>query len=802
MHIQETWSVSGTLQKTKEDFGAEMATRQDTAGPQATLRTITYRLSTASPKSLPQVAAQVAGLLWSCKELLSSSSTAKQGSEAATAVHRFKTYLSTLLQDRTIEGRWAAVVLAKATIEAGGLEVLSKSNGWVKNLLGILKRPDPPTTRILATITLTRIFMLTWDHSNLVREITTPALPGFVATCVSNANHQRCSSAELHTTLEAFATLLPRHPTIFRTNETQIRALLTQISSSGSLNVSESHYSAEHQDVARRVLVLLHHCSPKQGAGGKWDETLKATIAATHATCDRVFRSVVENWQSSSGIQPSANSNVLLQGEAEMEGDDAAGLHGWTGVFAGSERLISLLGMIETHIESATSGAVTVRVGAVLDLVSRILNLRIPSAKHGSATLNHQVSKDERDALYVNLPSVHVATLALVQIVLQRFGKAATSTVQTVLGEVTWLFATESTELDVRTAVYSVTSNILELQGPSLTKDDVVDIESIVKKCCEDLLPIGQHGSTQILMVNTGDIGTQQANTASSHATRHTDRDAAAKALLRTCFAKLYPSHIPGRLRTLMERTAVLTQDKEALVSCVLNPAVSSNQSKIQPSLLPLLARQHANAAEVEAILRPRMPVVRTGRKQADEDVLEEEYEADDHVEEDATMLDDNAEYDAQGGADQQATEPTADLLAALVQQDAAADSEDLYSVSPQILAKRRPDEVIAPGLVSEKRRAEDIPTETEPKKRSKTNGVDEGSPGHGEVQATTISEHPPSSFVTAPEPSQQVVAETTTVSSTAVTNAVDMGSDDSDFEMPPLTMEQDTEDEDDEGEE
>ncbi|KAK3676471.1 hypothetical protein LTR78_003747 [Recurvomyces mirabilis] len=780
-----------------------MATRQDTAGPQATLRTITYRLSTASPKSLPQVAAQVAGLLWSCKELLSSSSTAKQGSAAATTVHRFRTYLSTLLQDRTIEGRWAAVVLVKATIEAGGLEVLSKSNGWVKNLLGILKRPDPPTTRILATINLIRIFMLTWDHSNLVRETTTPALPGFVATCLSNANHQRCSSAELHTTLEAFATLLPRHPTIFRTNETQIRALLTRILSSGSINVSESHYSAEHQDVARRVLVLLHHCSPKQGAGAKWDETLKATITATHATCDRVFRSVVENWQSSSGVQPSVNANVLLQGEAQMEVDDAAGLHGWTGIFAGSERLISLLGILEADMETETSGVVTVRVGAVLDLVSRILNLRIPSAKHGSATLNHQVSKDERDALYVNLPSVHVAAIALVQSLLQRFGKAATSTVQTLLGEVTWLFATESTELDVRTGIYSVTSNILELQGSSLTKDDVIDIESIIKKCCEDLLPIGQHGSTQILMVNAGDIGTQQANTASSHATRHAKLDVAAKALLRNCFAKLYPPHIPGRLRTLMERTAVLTQDKEALVSCVLNPAVSSNRSKVQPSLLPLLAQQHANAAEVEAILRPRMPVVRTGRKQADEDELEEDkYEADDHAEEDVTVIDDNAEADAQGGADQQAIEPTADLLAALVQQDAAADSEDLYSVSPQIIAKTRQEEAVVLGITSEKRRAEEFPTETGAQKRAKTNAVEEGSPGHGEVQATTISEHPPSSFVTAPEPSQQVVAETKTVSSTAVTNTVDMGSDDSDFEMPPLTMEQDTEDEDDEGEE
>jgi len=128
-----------------------MATPSDGTNAQAVLRAITYRLSSTSPRQLPQVAAQLAGQIWACKDLISSPlGSTKQGNEGSIIVNRFRTYLSTLLQDRTIEGRWAAVVLVKATIEAGGVEALSKSNAWVRSLLGMLKKPDPSTTRILA----------------------------------------------------------------------------------------------------------------------------------------------------------------------------------------------------------------------------------------------------------------------------------------------------------------------------------------------------------------------------------------------------------------------------------------------------------------------------------------------------------------------------------------------------------------------------------------------------------------------------------------------------------------------------
>ena len=164
----------------------------------AILKQLTFRISSTPVAQLPRVAAQVSASLWACRDLLSSTApSTKQNSDEGVTVHRFKTQLNTLLQDRTVEGRWSAVVLVKATVEAGGLEVLGKTSSWVKTLLTFLKKPDPSTTRSLAVITLVRIFMLTWDHANLVREITTPALPTFIATCLANIDNKRCSASEL-----------------------------------------------------------------------------------------------------------------------------------------------------------------------------------------------------------------------------------------------------------------------------------------------------------------------------------------------------------------------------------------------------------------------------------------------------------------------------------------------------------------------------------------------------------------------------------------------------------------------------
>jgi pre-rRNA-processing protein RIX1 len=145
----------------------------------ATLRALTYRISSTATAQLPQHVPAIAASLANCRTLLSSPQAAvsKSSSESSVAIHKFRTLLSTLLQDRTIQGRWSAIVLIKATIELGAWETLQKCLPWVRGLLGILNKPDPPSSKKLCLITLTRIFILTREYPTLVREITTPSLP-------------------------------------------------------------------------------------------------------------------------------------------------------------------------------------------------------------------------------------------------------------------------------------------------------------------------------------------------------------------------------------------------------------------------------------------------------------------------------------------------------------------------------------------------------------------------------------------------------------------------------------------------
>lgn len=106
-----------------------------------TLRAVTHRLNTSPIDQLPSIASFLATSLADCAELLSAPQSHKSGkvdSENAVQVHKLKSRLASLLQDRSVEGRWAAVILVKAAVEAGRWEFLRGYEPIVRNLVGIL----------------------------------------------------------------------------------------------------------------------------------------------------------------------------------------------------------------------------------------------------------------------------------------------------------------------------------------------------------------------------------------------------------------------------------------------------------------------------------------------------------------------------------------------------------------------------------------------------------------------------------------------------------------------------------------
>ncbi|KAF1933538.1 uncharacterized protein M421DRAFT_199677 [Didymella exigua CBS 183.55] len=617
----------------------------------ATLRTLSFRISSTATAQLPQHVPAIAASLSSCRTLLSSTQTsnAKSSSEASVAVHKFRTLLSTLLQDRTTQGRWSAIVLIKATIEVGGWETLQKSLPWVRGLLSVLSKPDPPTSKKLCIITLTRIFMLTREYPTLIREITTPTLPAFVQTGLQIAG-SRSSAGLLLTVLRCFYELLPRHPTIFRPHLKTLRPLLCRLvaptpSSGLSADQPQDAVSSEISDAARRLLVQMPCCAPKGAFNEEWENALRTTVGGVHRVADRVFRAVLEDWQSTVRETP-ANSHTL-DGEVQDLEDDYLSLPPWSGIFAGSERLIGLIQLVKQYLGSPTANAVTFKVGVIMDLITRMLSLTVPASGSKSfqntVRINSQVSKEERENLWLVLPAVHVAAVELLLAMANRL-QASTLAIDTlVLDQLVWVFGSEKDNAQVRTACYRAIAALLERSGVTLPKPSIDSLVPLIRTCCEDLLP--SETSPTVVKDTPGQAkskGNSQPQTSanadsflgsksvSDPTARFLGLEDAAHDLLPVLLSDVRAQYFSDSLRARLDRTAVLIQHKDAMLASVLNPPPSKKFGKPAASILPLIARSFQGDRDIEGMTRPRMPVIRLGTQDAE---LDDEPEEEDEVE-------------------------------------------------------------------------------------------------------------------------------------------------------------------------
>ena len=105
------------------------------------LRVLCIHLSSTPVAELPRLTPILLRQVLRCHVPLSSptgNSSKADASASAVLVHKLKTQLSTLLNGKSPEGRFTAVVLIKAVVEVGGWEVLRSAESWVRGLLSIL----------------------------------------------------------------------------------------------------------------------------------------------------------------------------------------------------------------------------------------------------------------------------------------------------------------------------------------------------------------------------------------------------------------------------------------------------------------------------------------------------------------------------------------------------------------------------------------------------------------------------------------------------------------------------------------
>ncbi|KAJ5304096.1 uncharacterized protein N7443_003756 [Penicillium atrosanguineum] len=626
-----------------------------------TLRAVTHRLTATPVDQLPSIASFLATSLSDCAELLSAPQSQKPGksdSENAVQTHKLKTRLASLLQDRTVEGRWTAVVLVKATVEAGQWEILRGYEPIVRGLIGILAKPDPVSTRKMCIITLTRIFHLTYQYPTLVREITTPQLPAFMNAALNlvgtlqkvqggSIREPKPNTPFMETVLHAILELVPRHPTIFRPFASQIRSLVTSLLSFQP----PVFYPEPVIDVAKQVLVSLHKCAPKDKSGPAWIEDCKSTIISAHRTADFILRSIKEQWESvdSTLTAPRHNYNKGVS----MDAPDALGLHSWNGMHAGAQRLISLLEILSGFVSTPSATAVALPLGPILDLTSRLNSVTVPASGEGSATVqaNSQIGREERELLFAELPRIHVACMDLLAHVVVVLENNAAPITQNIVEQVTWVFRNERFSRDVRMAVYEMLSPLVSLNGPAMTKQSVNSIIPAIRSCCSELLPAPGDSAVQAKAQSDPKSKSKQGQTAvnadaflnpslqknghSQDTHRFPQLERAASELLQHVLASV-PSELLASVRTEIDRTIILTADKAAMLASVLNPVPAVQGRAAGASVIPFLVQAHADQMEVEALVRPRMPVLMTTPEldvfaneedeEEDEDMIDESY--------------------------------------------------------------------------------------------------------------------------------------------------------------------------------
>jgi len=598
------------------------------------LRAINFRLSNTPSTRLPHHVPQICQLLTGSKPLFAvgEGSTIKASSEHTVLVHRFKTRLSSLLQDRSVEGRWAAIVLVKAAIEAGGWQMLRDCGAWVLGLISILSKQDPPNSKKLCIIALTRIFMLTKDFPTLTREVTTPSLHPFITVCLNHfqvkdigwtVQQNSVQRALLEPVLESFSQLIPRHPTIFRPFSSKLRTILLQVIGHNSYKEGGSGVghlcsaTASSRKLAQRVFVQLHSCAPKSNWAEEWDASFKSVVETIHETADEVFRAVVESWQSSTRVKPPISSMRDISDKPSRTQPDALGNPGWRGLSAGMEMMVQLLGLLRQYVATSTSAPVLLRTGLVADLLTRIFLVTVPKAEeigHLQATerYNKQVGKQEREELFDLLPRIHIAAIEVLLMLVQRLGSASIPLCSQFLGQLIWVFEAEQNDLFLRASAYFCLTEILNIVGPSIDFSSN-QLDAVVEHCSKDAILsdsiIGGKGTRNEkangkMKISNTDMILDSASVRITASTTYNGLQDSARQLLSTILSKVPADQMSQVVREKLDRAAVYSADINSMTASVLNPP------PLRSSILPIMARLHPDANELEAILRPRMPAI------------------------------------------------------------------------------------------------------------------------------------------------------------------------------------------------
>ncbi|KAK0665979.1 rRNA processing/ribosome biogenesis-domain-containing protein [Cercophora samala] len=593
------------------------------ASPPSDLRVLVRRLASTPADQLPRLCPVLVGHVLRCGEPLSASPDAgkgkDKGAETPMLVHKLRTHITTLLTGRNASGRFAAVCLIKAVVDVGGWESLRAADPWVRGLISVAQKIDPLPSKELAIITLTKIYMLLQGYPTLIREMATPTLPSFVTACLQLVKSPSTPTSVTETVASSLSKLVMLYPTTLRPFAGQIKtALRAYIAPTTSDSAVVPHTLRES---SRRLFILLSYTTPKNGSSDEWVNSIKAAILDCHATTDQIFRGVVESWESSTGYRPQQIRNEL---DPSGGGDSVDEFPSWEGVQPGSERLIGLLEFLAEYLDNPTKAPVTVPVGELLDLTTRLTLVTPPNpSSEETMQTNPSISRDEKAELWTVLPDIHTAVLRLHGSTIRRLADSALPLSTDIIDHTVRVLSSHRTNPAVREKVYNLTSPLLTLAGPTLPRLTVDSLTPLIQQVCHDILlsaghlddtpkptPPVEKGKQTVQGNADAFLSTPSTTPASLFTPLPASLLTSATFLLPLFLSHLPQPHLSPDIRSLVDRTAILSSNKNAMLASVLNP-YKDTRGRYYPSILPFLVQKFGTSKEVEVV---RSNLVRAGR--------------------------------------------------------------------------------------------------------------------------------------------------------------------------------------------
>ena len=425
----------------------------------------------------------------------------------------------------------------------------------------------------------------------------------------------------LNTVLSSFTRLIPNHPASLRPFANRIRAMLGPLLAPTPSNLlgqaampARISVPQDTTGLMQKLHAMLPHCAAKDGSGEEWGKYVGIILVDISRTATAVFRGVIE--AQTRKTQNNAEDASMDEVEDAMENE--LQLLAWRGTYAGCERLVGLLQLLQAYLATKTSSNVIIPIGRILGSTERLLSIYAPHhsrAKSGEMQLNPSVSREERDALYSALPGIHTAAVDCISLLLTRASQTAMSFASEILSQLSWLFQRTRTTPQSRAAIFRTTTQLVKLIGISMDKNGLSKLNPIIRTACHDILPTSddrQHSAPLdgSRMTKPSPVGQTIPSNAWNEPSKEL-QDAASK-LIVSSMALLPADKVKPSLRDEMDRVAVLLQDEQVLLASVLNPP-RAGKNKQYSSLLPFLQRLHPTSMATEALVRPRMPLVRMG---------------------------------------------------------------------------------------------------------------------------------------------------------------------------------------------